>query len=84
MPLNCSPCPTTGWGSELTGYPLTDKQREHLNHMTDGRWHDSCPMCLRRRVNSGTGIPEYDAYLRRTHPELAAEPVPTHPEEAKP
>jgi len=44
--------------------------------MTDGHWHDFCPMCLHRRVHSGTGIPEYDAYLRRTHPELAPEPAP--------
>jgi hypothetical protein len=30
--------------------------REHLNHMTDGRWHDDCPFCLRRRVKGGTGL----------------------------
>jgi hypothetical protein len=30
--------------------------REHLNHMTDGRWHDTCPFCLRRREKGGTGL----------------------------
>ena len=59
----------------MSGF-LTAGQREYLDHMTDGHWHDFCPMCLHRRVHSGTGIPEYDAYLRRTHPELAPEPAP--------
>jgi len=31
---------------------------EHLRHMTDGRWHDGCTYCLRRRVNGGTGVPD--------------------------
>ena len=61
----------------MSGFPLTDAQREHLNHMTDGRWHDACPMCLHRRVHSGTGIPEYDAYLRGQHPEAAASLLPS-------
>ena len=30
--------------------------REHLAHMTDGRWHDDCRFCLRRRVKGGTGL----------------------------
>ena len=30
--------------------------REHLVHMTDGRWHDDCRFCLRRRENGGTGL----------------------------
>jgi hypothetical protein len=30
--------------------------REHLNHMTDGRWHDNCRFCLRRREKGGTGL----------------------------
>lgn len=30
--------------------------REHLNHMTDGRWHDACQFCLRRREKGGTGL----------------------------
>jgi hypothetical protein len=30
--------------------------REHLNHMTDGRWHDNCPYCLERRAHGGTGL----------------------------
>jgi hypothetical protein len=55
----------------VSGFPLTDKQREHLRHTTDGHWHDNCPMCLYRREHSGTGIPEYDAYLRSQHPEFA-------------
>jgi hypothetical protein len=24
--------------------------------MTDGRWHDNCPFCLRRREKGGTGL----------------------------
>jgi hypothetical protein len=30
--------------------------REHLNHMTDGRWHDGCRFCLRRREKGGSGL----------------------------
>ncbi len=30
--------------------------REHLNHMTDGRRHDDCRFCLRRREKGGTGL----------------------------
>jgi hypothetical protein len=30
---------------------------EHLRHMTDGRWHDDCRYCRRRRVEGGTGVP---------------------------
>lgn len=32
------------------------EHREHLSHMTDGRWHDNCPFCLRRREKGGTGL----------------------------
>jgi hypothetical protein len=35
---------------------LTDEQCEHLRHMTDGRWHDNCKWCLRRRVHGGSGL----------------------------
>ena len=31
---------------------------EHLNHMTDGRWHDDCSYCLWRREKGGTGVPD--------------------------
>jgi hypothetical protein len=35
----------------------TPEMREHLrNHLTDGRWHDSCKWCYRRRVEGGTGV----------------------------
>jgi hypothetical protein len=30
--------------------------REHLAHLTDGHWHDSCRFCLRRREKGGTGL----------------------------
>jgi hypothetical protein len=29
---------------------------EHLGHMTDGRWHDACRYCVRRRSKHGTGL----------------------------
>jgi hypothetical protein len=30
---------------------------EHLrDHLTDGRWHDSCRWCLRRRVHGAAGV----------------------------
>jgi hypothetical protein len=32
--------------------------KEHLSHMTDGRWHDDCWYCLRRREKGGTGVPD--------------------------
>jgi hypothetical protein len=32
------------------------EHREHLDHMTDGHWHDNCPYCLRRREKGGTGL----------------------------
>jgi hypothetical protein len=33
------------------------KARQHCrDHLTDGRWHDECSYCLRRRVHGGTGI----------------------------
>ena len=57
-------------------FPLTPEQREHLNHMTDGRWHDTCHWCLRRRVHSGTGIAEYDAYLTRQRADIGREDSP--------
>ncbi len=31
------------------------------NHLTDGRWHDKCSFCLRRRVEGGTGVPITEA-----------------------
>ena len=34
----------------------TQEETEHLWHMTDGRWHDDCEFCRRRRVDGGTGI----------------------------
>lgn len=34
-----------------------DKQA-HLDHMTDGRWHDDCHWCLQRRRQGGAGLPE--------------------------
>lgn len=33
----------------------------HLDHMTDGRWHDDCRWCRNRRVTGGFGVPEIDA-----------------------
>jgi len=30
--------------------------RDHLFHMTDGRWHDDCTWCLTRRVHGGNGV----------------------------
>jgi uncharacterized short protein YbdD (DUF466 family) len=44
--------------------------------MTDGRWHDNCATRLHRRAHGGTGIPEYDTYLRRQHPEFAVGLIP--------
>lgn len=29
---------------------------EHLGHMTDGGWHDTCGYCLTRRGKGGTGV----------------------------
>lgn len=37
---------------------MSDYEREiptHLFHMTDGRWHDDCEWCVRRRVFGGDG-----------------------------
>lgn len=47
---------------------------EHLNHMTDGRWHDDCKYCLHRRVHGGTGVADADfiglpAFPERTEPQ---------------
>lgn len=37
--------------------PTQFGEREHLReHLTDGRWHDDCGLCLRRRRHGGTGI----------------------------
>jgi hypothetical protein len=33
-----------------------DTHRPHLLHMTDGRWHDDCQYCLRRREKGRTGL----------------------------
>lgn len=34
---------------------------KHLrSHLTDGRWHDACRYCLRRRVHGGTGVLDAD------------------------
>lgn len=31
--------------------------KEHLrDHLTDGRWHDACIYCQRRRADGGTGV----------------------------
>lgn len=30
----------------------------HLRHMTDGRWHDDCQYCRKRRLHGGTGVPD--------------------------
>jgi predicted RNA-binding Zn-ribbon protein involved in translation (DUF1610 family) len=39
---------------------------EHLWHATDGRWHDACRWCQRRRVTGGNGlsVTEDEAYSR--------------------
>ena len=34
------------------------EDKKHLKHMTNGRWHDDCLACLRRRVKGGTGLYE--------------------------
>ncbi|MCW2929936.1 MAG: hypothetical protein JWM19_898 [Actinomycetia bacterium] len=39
---------------------LSDAERGHLSHMTDGRWHDSCCWCQERAARGGTGISWYD------------------------
>lgn len=38
--------------------PLHEAEKvEHLRyHLTDGRWHDDCQWCRRRRVFGGTGV----------------------------
>ncbi|HEV8653163.1 MAG TPA: hypothetical protein VG276_28155 [Actinomycetes bacterium] len=46
---------------------------EHLRHMTDGRWHDDCRYCRRRREEGGTGVPPAEilrSYERRNGPSL--------------
>jgi hypothetical protein len=32
------------------------RRTEHMSHLTDGKWHDECSYCLRRRVHGGTGL----------------------------
>lgn len=37
--------------------PIHPKIADHLrDHLVDGRWHDECPYCERRRVHGGTGV----------------------------
>ena len=60
----------------MTGFHLTTEQCEHLDHMTDVRWHDHCPICLHRRTHGGTGIPKYDTYLRSQYPKFAVGLIP--------
>ena len=40
----------------LPDYKVVRAVNEHRNHMTDGRWHDDCRWCLRRRVHGGDGL----------------------------
>jgi len=42
-------------------YAGADWLREHLeSHITDGKWHDQCPYCLKRRRFGGTGVENRD------------------------
>jgi hypothetical protein len=40
------------------------QRAEHERHLTDGRWHDDCRSCLRRRERGGTGLPAEQAATR--------------------
>lgn len=42
--------------ARAAGARMPRDQRDHLDHMTDGRWHDDCPYCLSRREHGGTGL----------------------------
>lgn len=50
------------WAAEANQEPQAGAeepggQLEHLRqHLSDGRWHDGCRWCLRRRVHGGTGL----------------------------
>jgi len=43
---------------------------EHLRHMTDGRWHDECRYCLKRRREGGTGVGPDDRYIEHLETRL--------------
>lgn len=40
---------------ERIGIDVDCDDSEHHRHLTDGRWHDDCAKCKRRRVAGGTG-----------------------------